>query len=60
MKKNPRAARQRLYREELVRLLPRFQRTVVVAIGQELDLSVLADPGPRPSPPPVTPEGRSP
>lgn len=37
------ATRQRLYLEMLIELLPRFQRKVVVAPGQDLDVSLFAD-----------------
>ncbi len=37
------ATRQRLYLDMLTELLPRFQRKVVVAPGQDLDVSLFAD-----------------
>ncbi len=40
VRKNPQAARQRLYLETLTMLLPRFARKIVVARGQDLDLSL--------------------
>lgn len=46
VRKNPGAARQRLYLDALAALLPRFARKVVVAPGQDLDLSLFADPPP--------------
>jgi membrane protease subunit HflK len=42
-KKAPDATRRRLYLETLAELLPRFGRKVVVAPGQDLDLSLFAD-----------------
>jgi membrane protease subunit HflK len=39
-RKNPRGTRQRLYLEALSELLPRFSRKVIVAPGQDVDLSV--------------------
>jgi membrane protease subunit HflK len=39
-RKNPRGTRQRLYLEALSELLPRFNRKVIVAPGQDVDLSV--------------------
>ncbi len=43
VRKNPRAARQKLYLDAIAELLPRFSRKVVVAPKQDLDLSVIAD-----------------
>jgi membrane protease subunit HflK len=40
--KSPEATRRRLYLAALATLLPRFQRTLVVAPGQNLDLSLIA------------------
>jgi modulator of FtsH protease HflK len=40
VRKNPRAARQRLYLETVAELLPKFARKIVVAPGQDVDLSV--------------------
>jgi membrane protease subunit HflK len=40
VRKGPAAARRRLYLEALAELLPRFTRTVVVAPGQDVDLSL--------------------
>jgi membrane protease subunit HflK len=40
VRKNPRAARERLYLETVAELLPRFARKVVVSPGQDVDLSV--------------------
>jgi membrane protease subunit HflK len=42
-RKSPIATRQRLYLEMLAELLPRFQRKVVVAPGQDVDLSLIGD-----------------
>ncbi|MDR3637012.1 MAG: hypothetical protein P4L84_24625, partial [Isosphaeraceae bacterium] len=39
-KKAPQATRQRLYLETLATLLPRFGRKVIVAPGQEVDVSL--------------------
>lgn len=41
-RKAPEATRRRLYLETLAELLPRFGRKVVVAPGQDLDLSLIA------------------
>jgi hypothetical protein len=47
-RKNPGAFQQRLFLETLSELLPRFRRTVVVAAGQDLDISLFSgDPAPR-------------
>jgi membrane protease subunit HflK len=48
IRKNPDPARQRLYLDALATLLPRFARTVVVAPGQDLDLSLIQDDAPQP------------
>lgn len=50
------ATRQRLYLETMATLLPRFSRKMIVAPGQEIDISLLADdnqddPGPKPNRP---------
>jgi membrane protease subunit HflK len=42
-RKAPDATRRRLYLEALAELLPRFNRKLVVAPGQEIDLSLIAD-----------------
>ncbi len=39
----PGAFRRRLFLETLAELLPRFRRTVIVASGQDLDISLLDD-----------------
>jgi membrane protease subunit HflK len=39
-RKNPGAFRQRLFLETIAELLPRFRRTLVVAPGQDLDISL--------------------
>jgi modulator of FtsH protease HflK len=44
VRKNPRAARERIYLDTLAELLPKFKRKVVVAPGQDLDLSLITDP----------------
>jgi membrane protease subunit HflK len=44
-RKDPAAIRQRLYLEALATLLPRFSRKVVVAPGQDLDLSLFEESG---------------
>jgi membrane protease subunit HflK len=44
VRKEPAAARRRLYLEALAELLPRFTRKVVVAAGQAVDLSVFSEP----------------
>ena len=41
------ATRQRLYLEALAELLPRFARKVVVASGQDLDISLFTEGGPK-------------
>jgi membrane protease subunit HflK len=41
--KNPEVFRRRLFLETLAQLLPRFRRTVVVAPGQALDVSLFGD-----------------
>lgn len=41
--KGPRAARQRLYLEAVADLWPRFARKIVVAPGQDVDLSILGE-----------------
>jgi membrane protease subunit HflK len=43
VRKEPRAARQRIYLETLAELLPRFTRKVVVPAGREVDLSVFTE-----------------
>jgi membrane protease subunit HflK len=48
IRKNPDPARQRLYLDTLATLLPRFARTVVIAPGQDLDLSLIQDDAPQP------------
>jgi membrane protease subunit HflK len=40
-KKDPRATRERLYLEALAELLPRFSRKLIVAPGQEVDVSLI-------------------
>jgi membrane protease subunit HflK len=42
-RKSPESFRRRLYLETLAELLPRFRRKVVVAPGQDLDLSLFGD-----------------
>ncbi len=42
-RKAPEATRRRLYLEALAELLPRFSRKLVVAPGQDLDVSLIAD-----------------
>jgi modulator of FtsH protease HflK len=41
--KNPEAFRRRLFLEVVGELLPRFRRTVIVAPGQDLDISLFGD-----------------
>ena len=38
------ATRERLYLEAVAALLPRFRRKLVVAPGQDVDVSLIADP----------------
>jgi membrane protease subunit HflK len=46
--KAPEALRQRLYLETLAELLPRFRRSIVVAPGQDLDITLFGiEPSPR-------------
>ena len=47
------ATRRRLYLETLATLLPRFNRKMIVAPGQDIDISLIAD-GNRPDPDPET------
>lgn len=49
VRKNPRAARERLYLETVAELLPRFTRKVVVAPGQDVDLSMFTSDTPAPA-----------
>jgi membrane protease subunit HflK len=42
-RKSPDAARRRFYLETLGELLPRFRRKIVVATGQDLDISLLGE-----------------
>ena len=49
-RKAPEATRRRLYLDALADLLPRFSRKVVVAQGQDVDLSMIADDAPKPKP----------
>jgi modulator of FtsH protease HflK len=42
-RKDPIAFRRRLFLETIAEILPRFRRTVVVAPGQDLDISLLGD-----------------
>jgi membrane protease subunit HflK len=49
VRKNPLAARQRLYLDTLAELLPKFRRTVV-APGRDVDLSVFSEGSPSPNP----------
>lgn len=44
IRKSPLAARQRMYFDTVAEILPRFQRKVVVAPKQDVDLSVIAEP----------------
>lgn len=44
-KKNTEATRRRLYLETLAELFPRFRRKVIVAPGEELDLSLFTEEG---------------
>jgi membrane protease subunit HflK len=47
-RKDPGAFRRRLFLETLAELLPRFHRTVVVPVGQDIDISLIGDePSPR-------------
>jgi len=43
VRKNPRAAKHRLYLETLSELLPKFRRKVVVPSGENIDLSLFLD-----------------
>ncbi len=42
-RKDPLAFRRRLFLETIAEVLPRFRRTVVIAPGQDLDISLLGD-----------------
>ena len=53
-RKDGQAVRQRLYLDMLAELLPRFRRKVVVAPGQDLDLSLISDEKPE-KPPTASP-----
>ena len=53
--KQPGATRQRLYLETLAEILPRLGRKMVVAQGQDLDLSVFTDQDAPATAPPARP-----